>query len=152
MIPGYPKVMKHPAFVKGIPQEVPPKNYKPKPGDVWFPGTSDRFPDVTVLNPDQQEWYESRGYMPADGTPSLIGATDVASPYQEYPKFIRSPSGQEILVNSVEEESAVMGHGEVPVDPIHPVALTKSGTPRKKPGPKKGSKRKPTSDRMKVLD
>jgi hypothetical protein len=147
---GYPKVMKHPAFVKGLAQEVWPRNYKPQPGEVEFPGTSDRFPDVTVVDPDQQEWYESRGYYPADGTPSLLGFTGPNAEFQEYPKFIRTPDGEELLVNSVEEESKAMGHGEVPCMPL--VQTQSDKPPRKKPGPPKGYKRKPKTDHMKVTD
>lgn len=152
MLPGYPKVMRHPAFEKGLPQEVPPKNYKGDRTD-WFPGTSDRFPEVTVTNPDQQEWHESRGYYAVDG--SVITATPVHAEYQEYPKWL-SVDGHEVLVNSVQEESAVMMHNEPgklgsPPRPPMPGSVAPVKV-KKKPGPPKGYKRKPKNDRMQVND
>lgn len=141
MIPGYPKTMKHPAFQKGMPQQVWGRNYRPQPGETPFPGTSDRFPDVTVNDPNQQEWYESRGYVPADGTPSLIGEGN--HEFNEYPKWIKDHDGEEHLVNSVEEESEIMGHNPLPKE-TKQVRLKKDGTP--------WGKRKPKSDKMRITD
>lgn len=181
MLLGYPKVMKHPAYTKGIPQEVWARNYKPREGEHEFPGTSDRFPDVTVTNPDQQAWHESRGYSAIDGS-TIIGMTGQES-YQEYPKWVRSPDGEDILVDSVAHESLVMGHNEpgklgspnrseVPTldKKIHaevarrmkedgltleqavPVKFNKDGSIRKKAGPPKGYKKKPVGDKHAVTD
>lgn len=152
MLPGYPKVMRHPAFVKGIPQEVPPKNYKGERTD-WFSGTADRFPEVTVTNPDQQEWHESRGYIAVDGS-SIIGVESHEG-FQEYPKWLMV-DGKEVLVNSVEEESEAMGHNQPgkhgsPTREEREQAIAEKPA-RKKPGPPKGYKRKPKTDHMKVAD
>lgn len=150
MLPGYPKVMKHPAFVKGIAQEVPPKNYKGDKTD-WFPGTADRFPDITVTNPDQQEWHESRGYVAVDGS-TIIG-TPVNQTFQEYPKWIRSPEGNEVLVESIEQESQVMGHN-VPGERGSPTLQQRKEAifPKRHGGRPKGSKNRPKTDHMKVND
>lgn len=148
MLPGYPKTMKHPAFEKGRAQEVPPKNYKGDRTD-WFPGTSDRFPDVTVTNPDQQAWHESRGYVATDGSTVTVMSNDHA--YHEYPKWIRSPDGEDVMVNSVEEESEVMGHNE-PGKLGSPPRQAPAAKVKKKPGPPKGYKRKPKTDHMAVHD
>jgi hypothetical protein len=143
MLPGYPKVMKHPAFTKGVAQEVWPKNYKPRPGEVEFPGTADRFPDVTVTNPDQQEWHESRGYACIDGS-TLIG-TPADQGFQEYPKWVTpGPDAEDVLVTSVEHESQVMGHNK-PKTRDKPKTVNKGGRP-------KGSKNKPKTDRMQAAD
>lgn len=157
MLPGYPKVMRHPAYEKGRPQEVPPKNYKGDRTD-WFPGTSDRWPEVTVTNPDQQEWHESRGYVAVDG--SHIIDAPANQDFQEYPKWLVI-DGKEVLVSSVEEESAAMGHNEPgklgsPTLEERKAACAPAPKPKKKPGPPKGYKKvakpKPTTDHMKVYD
>lgn len=183
MLPGYPKEMRHPAYVQGIAQQVPPKNWnQTHPGQTWtgFSGSSDRFPPVTVMDPNQQEFHESRGYVAVDGS-SILGTLGAES-YQEYPKFITDPDGHEVIVNSVEEESQVMGHNEPgklgsPSKNVHSfdglrsqmspesqkraeaiakdlaIKLNKDGTPRKKPGPPKGTPRKRAiSDKMRVTD
>lgn len=158
MLPGYPKVMRHSAFVKGIAQEVPPKNYKGDKKD-WFPGTSDRFPEVTVTNPDQQAWHESRGYEAIDG--SHVVNFPPEHGYQEYPKWIKNQDGEEVLVESVEHESQVMGHNEPgklgsPARQNQPKNIPENipdpPKVRKKPGPPKGYKRKPKTDHMQVTD
>ena len=182
MLPGYPKEMRHPAFVPGIAQEVQPKNWHlTHPGQPWtgFGGSSDRFPPVTVTNPDQQEFHESRGYLAVDGS-TIIGVQGIEQS-TEYPKWIKSPDGEEVIVNSVEEESQVMGHNEPgklgsPPRRTHSIddlrgqmspesqkrsealakqlsaKLNKDGTPRKRPGPPKGTPKKPRSDKMAVTD
>lgn len=136
---GYPKTMKHPAFQKGQPQQVWGRNYRPQPGEVEFPGTSDRFPDVIVNDQNQQEWYESRGYLPADGSKPIHG--EAHNEYCEYPKWIRDAEGEEHLVNSIEEESLIMGHNKPEAKPVR---LKKDGTP--------WGKRKPRTDHMCVTD
>jgi hypothetical protein len=160
MLPGYPKEMRHPAFVPGIAQEVQPKNWHlTHPGQPWtgFGGSSDRFPPVTVTNPDQQEFHESRGYLAVDGS-TIIGVQGLEQS-TEYPKWIKSPEGEEVIVNSVEEESRVMGHNEpgklgspARVKTMRVTKFNKDGTPRKRPGPPKGTPKKPRSDKMAVTD
>jgi hypothetical protein len=147
MLPGYPKVMTHPAFVKGVAQEVWPRNYRPKEGEVAFAGTSDRFPEVTVTNPDQQAWHESRGYTAVDGS-TVSGHTGMGV-YQEYPKWIQPPGsedGEQVLVASLAEESALMGHNT-------PGVL---GSPPRPPMPaapkRRAAKKKPQNDKMRVSD
>lgn len=151
MIAGYPKTMKHPAYEKGIPQQVPPKNHKPQPGESWFPGTSDRFPDVIVTNPDQQAWHESRGYVATDG--SRVTVMPDAHDFQEYPKFIKTPEGEEVLVNSVEEESEAMMHNQPGKlgSPARKASEPAIAAPKRR-GRKPGSKNKPKTDRMAVHD
>ena len=156
MLPGYPKEMRHPAYVQGRAQEVQPKNWHiTNPGQPWtgFGGSSDRFPPVTVTDPNQQEFHESRGYVAVDGS-TIIGIQGL-NPSTEYPKYLHI-DGEEILVNSVEEESAVMLHntpGKLG-SPERPstVKLNKDGTPRKKAGPPNGYKKKPVGDKHAVTD
>lgn len=160
MLPGYPKEMRHPAYTQGRAQEVMPKNWHiTNPGQEWkgFPGTSDRFPPVTVTDPNQQEFHESRGYVAVDGS-TIIGIQGLQAS-TEYPKYLHV-DGEEILVNSVEEESKVMMHNEpgklgsppknVGSEPV--VKFNKDGTVRKKAGPPKGYKKKPAGDKHAVTD
>lgn len=58
---GYPKEMHHPAFRPGIVgNSVVSAN-----GFTWNPGgQSIRFPPVTAMNSDDEEYYRSRGYKP----------------------------------------------------------------------------------------
>jgi hypothetical protein len=169
MLPGYPKEMRHPAYVQGRAQEVQPKNWHiTHPGQPWtgFGGSSDRFPPVTVTDPNQQEFHESRGYVAVDGS-TIIGIQGL-NPSTEYPKYLHI-DGEEILVNSVEEESEAMLHNtpgklgspdktnitlsqaeEIALQPK--VKLNKDGTPRKKAGPPKGYKKKPVGDKHAVTD
>lgn len=58
---GYPKEMRHPAFQPGVVgEQVQSPN-----GFTWNPGGKPiRFPPVTVMNSDQEEYYRSRGYVP----------------------------------------------------------------------------------------
>lgn len=54
--PGFPKVMKHPHHQPAI------ISSSRIPGSPEH-GTPEKFPPVTVTTPDQQEYYESRGYV-----------------------------------------------------------------------------------------
>lgn len=56
LAPGFPKVMKHPAHQPAV---ISSSRIKGSPAH----GTPERFPPVTVTTADQQEYYESRGYV-----------------------------------------------------------------------------------------
>src|ERR1700685_3917338 len=109
----FPKMMVHPAHSPAVLSTIFPLGYKPKPGEVENPGQPERLPPVTVLDANQQEMYEARGYF-VQNTGGAKGFDDAKSgkpasyAYQEYPKWIRMHD-EEVLVKSEAEEHKLLG-------------------------------------------
>lgn len=144
--------MNHPAHRPGrktadAVQAAPGQKGQP---EQWEPM---RYPPVTVMNLDQEEQYAASGYLAA-GTPDPAAfSTAKASPFvagrtvseypkmvngvliqdpdaptssfAEYPKWLTSPDGEQILVASVVEEEVILARWTAPAE-IEPTKQKKS--------------------------
>lgn len=112
----YPLVMEHPNYWPGsIGTERTGAG-----GMKWYEGgLPARFPPVTVRNQDQEEEHAAKGYLPAGKSDPTaysraIARTDGVYEPVEFPKFI-TWNGQEILVETAEEERALLEDGIQPI-------------------------------------
>lgn len=62
--PGYPKEMRHPAFQPGSVGTYIAGSPEARVSGHYVNGKAMRFPPVTVMNSDQEEYYRSCGYVP----------------------------------------------------------------------------------------
>jgi hypothetical protein len=131
----YPKVMHHPSrqpprkLVDSIPADPARGRHFAEP-EKWEP---EKFPAVTVINADDEEYYAAKGYKPAGVSNAAAFSTAHASPYvpgranaeypkmvngvlvqdpnkpkdgpAEYPKWVTPPTGDAVLVNTADEEA-----------------------------------------------
>jgi len=144
-------MMVHPSHEPAVLSTIFPLGYKPKPGEKENPGRPERFPHITVNDANQQEMYEARGYVvQGEGNSASFQEASSGVPgdyaFNEYPKWIRTHD-DEVLVHSKEEEHRLMGYNKVTKEVVVEQAI-----PKKKPGPPKGYKKKPKTDRMAVTD
>jgi len=129
----YPLVLRHPAYkpARKIADAVaahPPESYFAQP-EQW---EAEKYPQVTVMTPDQEEYYTSKGYAPAGMPNAAAFQTAFASPHvagrttsewpkmvngvmmqdpnapvpgpAEYPKYLTPPKGDPFVVQSAAEE------------------------------------------------
>ncbi len=127
----YPKHMTHPGFEPAtLGTEVKSGNYS-----HWVGGTTERFPPVLVNSPDDQEYYEAKGYK-------SVGKSDPAAFLRAHASA-KSASGYTpirypmwaggVLVNNEEEESAALGarREQLALEPIEPEAEQATPAPLK---------------------
>lgn len=143
----YPKMMVHPHHQPAIPNRIFPLGYRPQPGESETPGQPERLPPVTVNDENQQAMYEARGYFVQGSSGSVAGSEEQPAHYRydEYPKWVRMHD-DDVLVQSREEEHALLGYNPPSVVVIAEASPKKRGRPN-------GSKNKrPLSDKMAVND
>lgn len=136
----YPKVLNHPAYqharkIAEATPAIPPSEgqpFIPAQPERWEP---ERWPQVTVMSADDEEYYLAKGYMAAGKSDPAAFSTAHASPYvagrrvseypkmvdgvlvqdpnapttgfQKYPMYLTPPNGGgAILVNTAAEEEA----------------------------------------------
>jgi len=118
-VTGYPKEMRHPAFVPAVVSgyhRLPGNKVKDDP-----PGRPMRFPPVWVNNDDQEQYYASLGYVPvgvadAEAYRRATIGEDRAGPYkhQDFPCWLYAPlvSGevQSALVHNEDELKVLSGN------------------------------------------
>lgn len=121
---------------------IPPQEGRPMipaQPEQWEP---ERYPDITVISVDDEQYYVAKGYQSPGMSDPAAFSTAKASPYVpgrevsewpkmvggklmqdpnkpaggpvEYPKWVRPPEGDAILVNSASEEDALMAQWTAP--------------------------------------
>lgn len=80
-----PKTMHHPGYQKGTFKPIPGSDNGRGPAFLDYQGTPDRFPPVTVNNPDQEAQHRAKGY-------ALYGESTMnAIAFREYPLMMNHP-------------------------------------------------------------
>jgi hypothetical protein len=109
----FPKVLVHPdhqprqLITAGIPGNFGSNPIEP----VWSP---EKFAPVTARSADEEAKYLAMGYRPAGKSDPAAFATVNASPtppdyeFRDFPKWVRPPSGDPVLVKSAQEEAALL--------------------------------------------
>jgi hypothetical protein len=145
----YPMIMNHPSNrparkIADAAPAHPPETYFATP-EQW---EAEKWPQVTVTTPDDEAYYEAKGYKPAGNPDAAAFSMAQSSPYvagrktneypkmlngvlvqdpnapasnfQEFPKWIIPPQGDAILVKCAAEEEAYLAQW---TDPNAPQAL-----------------------------
>lgn len=88
----FPKMMIHPAFVKGTSRKIEGNDPNSGRKFVDYQGTPDRYPPVEVRDHNEEAYYRAKGYY-IEGEPPMK-ATD----YAEFPKMMEHPKFEEAIL------------------------------------------------------
>ena len=137
----YPKTLNHPDFkpARRIAEAVRGRNLSESEPEQW---EAARFPAVVVNTADDEEYYTAKGYKAAGNPdpqafskanaspyvagskhnewPKMINGVLVQDPslptssFQEHPKWLTSPTGEQVLAETAEQEEALMAQWTAP--------------------------------------
>lgn len=146
----FPKWLHHPSEQPAIISDDYENGVHPRIGYQAAPGRARSLPPVLVNNPDQQAYYESRGYIAGpsgkeaairaplppnyqykeyprvDGNGVIPDPAAPAPPDNRYPMWVETPGG-DVLVQNAEQEAAVREKFPLPDEEPKPVYTANCG-------------------------